>query len=502
MKEYAVDIMSVCEEVTGSQTLINIRRNGENLKYLFDCGYDFEKGLDNQKIITDKPDKVFITHAHTDHVALLPKLCKTYDGPIYASSGTKSLLGVSLDDTLSIQNGMAKSKGIPSLFSENDISKATSQVKTLKLLKRYEIDHNIFVTFIPNSHIPGSCCIFLEIQPPEYEQDKGYEIPNLNFFFTGDLKTKDNPFLDNTVIPEYILNKPMYIITESTYGGEGRDREKVFEKNIIEAVNKGKKVLVPSLSLGRAQQLMYEIKKMKEEGKIPSSMPIYVDGKLLCKYINKYRKKLDVLIKDFEPENTIYVNKKIRPSVTLNDEPYIIIASSGNASFGPSNEYVNKLLEDENALIHFTSFQPKDTLGRRLLEAEKGELITNNGQDRYIKADIKFTAEFSSHDEKQDIIDFILKFKDVKGVLVTHGEKDAREGIVSSLKEYLPSIDVFNFDPEKFIRINRLICGKMKRINSKLKLDVRSSKAKITKTGLRKKEKRENRRTVRLRYRI
>lgn len=472
MKRYSIEIMSACDGVTGSQTLLVIHRGDESKKILIDCGWNFELDQKDQKIITKNPDTVILTHSHTDHVACLPELCKTFDGKVIASKDTRNLLGLSLDDTLTIQRGNAKVQGIAPLYDEADINKATSQVKSISTRKRVEIEEDIYVTLISNSHIPGSCCVFIEVEVPKYLQSDEYEIPSMNFFFTGDLKTKNNPFLEDTVIPEEILEKPMYVITESTYGEENREREKVFEENIQEALREKKKIVIPVLSLGRAQQILLVLKKMQESGKIESDVPIFVDGKLLFKYNNKFRSKLDILEKDFEPHGLSYVTKDNRESVKHMKGSYIIVSSSGNASFGPSSDYVLNEVDNPNALIHFTSFLPKETLGRKLIETQKGEMIELSGMQKVIAADVKTTSEYSSHDEKNDLIDFIKSFKDLRGVLVTHGEEAARENIINILEKELPKTEVLNLGSNKYIRIDKMKGGKMKEINSKFNLEI------------------------------
>lgn len=480
MRKYSAEIMSACDGVTGSQTLIVVHRNDETKKILVDCGWNFELIGKDQKIISQNPDYVILTHSHTDHVACLPELCKTYDRPIYTSKDTKVLLGASLDDTFMIQKGIANSQDLPMLFNEQDIAKAISQVKPVNLNKRIEIGDEIFITLIPNSHIPGATCVFIEIGIPKHFQSEDYEIPPMNFFFTGDLKTKNNPFLKDTVIPKEILKKPVYIITESTYGGEDRKREKVFKKNLEKASKKGKTIIIPVLSLGRAQQILLEVKNMQENENIPKEVPIFVDGKLLFRYNNKYRSQLDVLEKNFEPEGLIYVSKEMRPTVRELGKSCIVISSSGNASFGPSNEYVANNIDNPNAVLHFTSYQPEGTLGRKLVESEKGDEILVNGSKKVIKAQVLMTSEYSSHDEKKDLIRFIESFKNIKGIFVTHGEQESRESIIKTLKEDLKDVDIVNLNSQHFIRIDRLKCGKIKRINSKFDLEkLRMEKQKL-----------------------
>lgn len=467
-KKFAVEVMSTCDSVTGSQTLLVIHRDLLKHKILIDCGWNFELPQDRQRTISETPDCVILTHAHTDHIACVPDLCKTFMGPIYLSKDTRALIGTSLDDTLSIQRNAEKTQGIPILYTEEDISRALDRTKVIKNSERLEVLENIFVTLIPNSHIPGSCCVYLEIYPLKYMEDMPYTVPPMKFFFTGDLKTKENPFLPDTVIPEHVLEDPVYIITESTYGEDERTREKVFRQNILNAVKEKKKIIIPVISLGRAQLISLEIKRMKEKGEIPSELPVYFDGKLLFKYNNKFKNKLDVLVTDFEPKDVIYVDKTTRPGVSTSKSPCIIISSSGNASFGPSNEYVVKNIENENVLIHFTSYQPDGTLGRRLVDSET-KTMDINGTNVEIKADIKMTSEFSSHDEKKDLVNFIKAFKQIRGILVTHGEKEARDNLIQTLEHEVPGAEIKNLDSRKFIRINRHEGGMMKEINSKFK---------------------------------
>ena len=126
----------------------------------------------------------------------------------------------------------------------------------------------------------GATSILVQIGYPGYE--------NINLFFTGDYNNK-NMFFDVPPLPEWVLDLPLTLIQESTYGDmNSSEIEKCFKENILKCLEKGGTVVAPVFSLGRSQEILYELKCMQEAGALDVNIPIYLDGKLAIRYTFLY----------------------------------------------------------------------------------------------------------------------------------------------------------------------------------------------------------------------
>lgn len=457
-EKFYADIMSIHHEVTGSAILVVIKQPDRSSKeILIDCGlFQEEKYTELNKILPFKPsnlDHVIVTHNHVDHVGRLPLLFKGYyGGQIHMSEPTTELIRLALEDSYKVIKSKAKLTHQAPLYSNIDVEGVLRLVKGHPYNETFELDENIKLTFFKNGHLPGavvgllqiSCCL----------QDRKYD--DINILFTGDYKNS-NMFFEVPQLPEWVIDLPLTIIQECTYGN--MDSSKIsycFESNLKNAIWLGKSVVIPVFSLGRAQEIMYLLKKFQDSGMLSEDIPIYFDGKLGIRYTLLYTKNLLGLdLIDFLPQNFQYVtNSEQRFQIIEDLAPKIILTTSGMGSYGPAQTYLPAFLKRKNALIHFTGYVAEGTLGRRLYDCPKSEIVSVAGLEVKKLADVKFTSEFSAHAKSDELLDFLKTFSNPKLILINHGSEEAQVAYSRLVINDLNPKDLGILDGQYVFRIN------------------------------------------------
>jgi metallo-beta-lactamase family protein len=192
------------------------------------------------------------------------------------------LIPYALADSCKVIRDVAKRKNRKALYNELDVFKTESLITPVKYDEPLQVNDYVKVTFLTNGHLMGAAMILVQISYPEHE--------DINLLFTGDYNSK-NMFFDVNPVPEWILDLPLTVIQESTYGNmESTQMQRVFKSNILKCLNNGGSVIVPVFSLGRAQEILYEVKCMQDSGELDKDVPIYFDGKLAIRYTSLYIK--------------------------------------------------------------------------------------------------------------------------------------------------------------------------------------------------------------------
>lgn len=435
-------IESFSQGVTGSNILISIQfPDGESKRLLIDCGMFQEKEYSNQNenfaFYPNKIDATLITHNHADHIARLPFMVKNgFESPIFTSATNVDFMPPALEDSCKVLRNLAKFKKTQCYYSDSDVSKTISLLKPCNWEVPVSIDQNIKCTFFKNGHLLGATLILVQISFPGYE--------DINILFTGDYKNS-NMFFSVPKLPEWVLNLPLTVVIESTYGDkEKSDIEFCFTKNVIEAINNNATVICPVFSQGRAQEVLYEMQRLQESGLLSTEIPIFLDGNLAIKYTERYKNCPDILhhMKNFLPENFSYVDKDLRESLLYNTESKIILTSSGMGSYGPAQVYLPEYITRKNALIHFTGYCAEGTLGYKLKKAQNGEAVNVGGRVLKKSAQVEFTSEFSAHAKANELISFLNQFSDLKMVLVNHGSPTVKEKFAERVLNEVSTKDV------------------------------------------------------------
>ncbi|MBW2998416.1 beta-CASP ribonuclease aCPSF1, partial [Candidatus Woesearchaeota archaeon] len=241
-------------------------------RVLLDCGIDPASTQDQFPYLEapefdiGKIDAVVISHAHLDHVGLLPYLFKMgYRGPVYCTPPTRDVMILSLLDTIKIMQYDRK----PALFEIEDVREMVKHTVTLNFEEVTDITPDVRITMYNSGHIIGSAMVHMHI-------GNGLH----NFMYTGDMKYGKTLLLDPAVTKFPRLESMMI---EATYGGKDNvlpsreESEEELGKYIADTINGGGKVLIPVLGVGRAQEAMLIVHKLITDGRIPE-IPVLIDG--------------------------------------------------------------------------------------------------------------------------------------------------------------------------------------------------------------------------------
>lgn len=453
-ERFYIDIMALHPEVTGSCNLVIVNYpNGEKTRFIVDCGLfqesDYSQYNASFPFNAENIEFCVVTHNHVDHTGRLPLLTKQgFNGNIYTSTATGILLPLALEDSYKVLKDIAKRNNTKHLYSEADVSETLAHVKPIEFAKAIDVDENIKITMFKNGHLIGAAVVFIQIR------QKGYQ--SINLLFTGDYNSK-NSFVKVHKIRQTVRKVPLTIIQESTYGIT--DSEKVvkrFEKNVLKCIKNGGTVVNMAFSLGRFQEILYKLKKMQNSGKLSVDIPIFADGTLGLKYTALFsREELEIKQEamDFLPQNLNFVTKENRSEVLESEECKIIVTTSGMGTYGPAPQYIIKYIKQENSLIQFTGFTSEGTLGARLKDAQDGDVVSVGGMFAIKKAKVEYTTEFSAHAKADEMIAFLQQFKDLKLVLVNHGETDVKESFAKRIVKEVKTQNVGVLGREYLYRI-------------------------------------------------
>ncbi|MBR1653574.1 MAG: MBL fold metallo-hydrolase [Clostridia bacterium] len=453
--KFSVDISVKNRAVTGSCIMVTAHRVEGDIKFLVDCGiYQGEEGYEekNYAKFDFKPenlDFLLITHVHADHSGRVPLLFKRgFYQKAYCTEDTYSLLKYALPDDAKIIGINAKRNNVKPLYDDNDVDCALRRTESKPFEETFEPHEGVKVTFFKNAHLIGATTILVQIS--------SYSNEDINLLFLGDYNTK-NMFFDVAELPDWVRDLPLHVICESTYGHvDSKDvRVPVFQDNISKWVNMGKKtIVIPTLSLGRYQEIAYVLKEMQNKKLLSPSIPIRFDGCLAIKYTNAYKNILHISPekKDFMPFNSSFVTE--RADVIGYRDQQIIVTTSGGGNFGPAPDYVNAFIERKDAGFHFTSYLWEESLGRNMLEAEKGSFVQVGSVLKKIVADVATTSEYSGHATRDQLLDFLKTLKNIRSLEVTHGEPDVREAFGQYCKRNLDLHDVVITGTGYTIRLN------------------------------------------------
>jgi metallo-beta-lactamase family protein len=431
--------------VTGSKYLLEI----DDFKLLVDCGL-FQglrelrrRNWDPFPIPPNQIDAVVLTHAHIDHSGYLPRLVdEGFSGPIYCTHPTFDLVKILLLDSAKLQEEeaqFARRKGYSRhehprpLYGIRDAEKVFPLIKSFGYKEKVRINNQVTVTFQDAGHILGSAIVEMDLKG-DTQQKK--------LVFSGDLGRYDQPvFFDPTPIKEADV-----LFIESTYGDrEQLEKDVAFEiqKVINETIDKGGHVIIPAFAVGRTQIVLYYIRELMKQGRIPE-IPVYVDSPMAISVTDLYKRfptchKLRNGRKDsiFDFKHFKYQRSR-QTSKSLNEEkrPCIIISASGMATGGRVLHHLYHRLPKEEDTVIFVGFQAVGTRGRRLLDGEKSVKIF--GQEVEVKARIERIYGLSAHADRSELFDWLDNFEDApKFTFIVHGEPESATAFAQAIKERL-----------------------------------------------------------------
>lgn len=411
-------------------------------RVMLDCGINpgESSGLDAYPRIDwfpftlDELDAVVLSHAHIDHQGFLPALFKYgYKGPVYCTEPTLPLMTLLQMDSVKI----AKANGSYLPYETRDVHEVIKHCISLPYGKPTDISPDITITLNNAGHIMGSATIHLNISGAH------------NILYSGDYKFAKTQLLDTALS---VYPRVETLITESTYGNSSDvmpDQISVytnFAKSIKHTLQQGGKVLIPVPAVGRAQEIMLVLDKEMREGNLVEC-PIYIEGMIseasaihmsYAHYLGyNVRRSVSSGINPFQSEYFTLVNGSGKREEILDDNnPSIIMATSGMLEGGPSVEYFKAIAPVRENKIIFVSYQINGTLGRRVVDGIMNEIgmLDQSGKVKVVpvKCETQRIDGFSGHSDFNQIMSFVYRVKP-KRVIVNHGEKSKSENVASAI---------------------------------------------------------------------
>ncbi len=388
---------------------------------------------------------VVLSHAHIDHSGYLPRFVKNhFRGKIYCTSGTQDLLSVLLPDSARLQEeeaaranrrGYSKHKPALPLYTLADVEAALKQLKHYPYDKLFEVSPGIKALFRRAGHILGSATVELQIGRQEITR----------LVFSGDLGRWNRPILKD---PEFVPEADILLV-ESTYGNRTHPLDAVeqFTRVIHEAIKRGGALIIPAFAVGRTQELIWMLRQLEEQGKIPS-IPVYVDSPMAidvtdiyCRHPEDHDLDMQVL-KD--KNKCPFASRKYQLIRTPEESkalnriagPMIIIAGSGMAAGGRVLHHLKLRLPDPRTTVLLPGYQAAGTRGRSLQEGAK--TLRMQGEDIPVKAKIEILDGLSAHADQNEILKWLSGFKvPPKQTYVVHGEPEASQQLAEMIRKRL-----------------------------------------------------------------
>ncbi|MBN1331734.1 MBL fold metallo-hydrolase [Candidatus Dojkabacteria bacterium] len=432
----SIKFFGAAETVTGSCYLV---KTG-NVSFLVDCGMfqgkDVEyRNYEKFEFAPKQIDFVVITHAHLDHLGLLPRLVREgFRGKVYSTQKTSALSYHLLLDAAKIQeNNLQKRLSTVALYDTTDAIR-TIQLFNSKSYKDVFEDHGVKMQFEKVGHVLGAASL------------KVIDKSGITGYFSGDIGRLKHPFLETFDTAE---RKADFVLMEALYGGIVHpDREKTeaeFVSYINETIDRNGNVIIPAFALQRTQEILNILKKAYREDRIKKKVGIFVDSPLAINMTNEYTQSIfanDVQGAElFDFEKVRYIMKPGRMLKNSKGEPKIIIAGSGMCEGGRILGHLSSNLPDPKNAIAIVGFQAEDTLGREL--TLKPEEIYINKKRVKVRARIKQFYGFSAHGDTTDLQAWLDRFekKSLKKVFLVHAEPQRMQKfdeINADLPIYIP----------------------------------------------------------------
>ena len=412
-------------------------------------------------------EAIVLTHAHLDHCGYLPRLVSQgFNGRIFCTQGTQDLCRIVLPDSGRIQEEDAEyanrrkfTKHEPALplYREVDALRAVSLLQPVGYERAMPVANGIEVEFDNAGHLLGSSFVRMKID-------------GRTIVFGGDLGRFGRPVLPDPTMAE----AADYLLVESTYGDrvhEQDDNGARLEQIIKETARRGGKLIIPAFAIGRVEELLYWVKRLEDEKRIPV-LPVYVDSPMAATALQRYTERVHELDPEMQPEERddkaphdaaaphpedvrrkiarqerevcvfcterfhVIRNAEESKQLTASKQPCIVISASGMAEGGRVLHHLKAALPNAQNTVLFAGYQGAGTRGRRLVDGEKTVKI--HGEWVPVAAPVERIDSMSAHADSNEIMRWLGGFKSApKQTFIVHGEPTAQDALAARIEKEL-----------------------------------------------------------------
>ena len=406
---------------------------------------------------------IVLTHAHLDHCGYLPRLvAQGFRGRVFCTQGTKDLCGIVLPDAGRLQeedaefanrHHFSKHKPALPLYREVDAARAVSQLQPCGYDRAMPVAPGIEVEFVNAGHLLGSSYVHMRID-------------GRTILFGGDLGRYGRPVLPDPTP----VDGADFLLVESTYGDRVHEQDDNGERLaaiVTSAVKKGGKLIIPAFAIGRVEELLYWLRRLEEEKRIPV-LPVYLDSPMASAALARYTERAHELDPELQPEHRddkaphdaaaphdvgtrrrqarqeremcIFCTERFRVvespdesrRLTASRTPAIVISSSGMAEGGRVLHHLKAVLPDPRNTVLFAGYQGVGTRGRRLVDGEKTVKI--HGEWVPVGAEIERIDSMSAHADAGEIMRWLSGFtRAPQQTFIVHGEPPAQDALAARI---------------------------------------------------------------------
>ncbi len=454
-----ITFLGAARTVTGSNFLVE----GAGKKFLVDCGMwqgKAEQEMENSQDFEFSPSEIdfmLLTHAHIDHSGRIPKLYNEgFRNKVYAHKATCDLCALMLPDSGHIQeteaewkNKKRKRKGeepIEPIYTAEDAARCLEIFEPVQYDQIIEITPEIHVRFNDAGHMLGSSII--EVWVKEGEQET-------KTVFTGDIGNNDIPLLS----PPTMIEDTDFLVMESTYGSRlhmrNDEKAQIFLDVVSETLDNGGTVVIPSFAVGRTQEILYEINKLKDEHgddeefkrkyRTLMKVPVYVDSPLAISATEVFRENTELFDEETKEEIMrgdnplefpgLKFTRTADESKALNEDPTpsIIISASGMCDVGRIKHHLKHNLWNPKSTILFVGYQAPGTLGYSIVNGAKTVKIF--GEEIAVNARIEYIEGYSGHADQELLMNTIYSYiKKPKHIFLVHGEPESQDVLANKIE--------------------------------------------------------------------
>lgn len=442
--------IGAAHEVTGSCHFLEA---GEK-RILIDCG--MEQGPDiyeNQEIPVNAAaiDYVFVTHAHIDHSGLLPLLyARGFRGKIYATNATSQLCGIMLKDSAHIQEFEAEWKNrkgqragreeVVPMYTLSDAEGVLDYFVPCPYYKQIKVCEEVTICFRDAGHLLGSS--FIEVWVNENEK-------HCKLIFSGDLGNGNHALIRDPAVPDTCD----YLIIESTYGDRCHETPPDYAVELAKVLSatfsRGGNVVIPAFSVGRTQEMLYHMRRIKQEKMLPAfaDFEVYVDSPLAVEATNIFNENV---AECFREEDLEMIRSGVNPiqfpglkksvtsedskAINFNQKPKVIISASGMCEAGRIRHHLKHNLWRAESTIVFVGYQVPGTLGHSLLNGVREVKLF--GENIQVAAQILNLPGISGHADRDHLTAWVSAMKELpKRIFVVHGEDSVTDEFAAHLTE-------------------------------------------------------------------